>query len=123
MVGQVLSKILTFASSNGIGFAITRRITHGGNKVVIIGRRQQVLGDTVAELSAKGLKVESFRGHATTPSERVALFSEITTQYPEASVLTNFTGIMKRVDILGDEPWESVLTDLDINLREFIITV
>ncbi|KAJ3097276.1 hypothetical protein HK100_005397 [Physocladia obscura] len=109
--------VIITGGASGIGLVITRRIAQDGSKVVIVGRRQQALDAAVAELSAKGLKVEGFRGDVTTPSERVALFSELTTKYPEASVLINNAGVMKRVDLLGDEPWESVVTELDINLH------
>ncbi|KAJ3123076.1 hypothetical protein HK100_011735 [Physocladia obscura] len=109
--------VIITGGASGIGLALTRRIAQDGSKVVIVGRRQQVLDAVAAELSAKGLKVEAFRGDVTTPAERVALFSDLTTKYPEASVLINNAGVMKRVDLLGDEPWESVVTELDINLH------
>ncbi|KAJ3123072.1 hypothetical protein HK100_011731 [Physocladia obscura] len=109
--------VIITGGASGIGLAFTRRLTQDGNKVVIIGRRQDVIDTVVADLSSKGFKVHGLRGDVTTAAERVALFNQIKTQYPDASVLINNAGIQRTLDLTSGEAWENVTTEVDINLH------
>ena len=88
--------ILITGGSSGIGLAFAERFIKAGNKVIVFGRRENVLQH------AK----EKFPGLIThvcdldIESERVSLFDWVTANYPEVNVLVNNAGIQQRFNVL-----------------------
>lgn len=88
--------ILITGGGSGIGLAFTERFLKTGNRVIICGRRENVL-ETV---SKRNPDVILRKCDLTIESERTALFDWVTTNYPEVNVLVNNAGISQRFNIL-----------------------
>ncbi|ULL16156.1 SDR family NAD(P)-dependent oxidoreductase [Paenibacillus sp. H1-7] len=108
--------ILITGGSTGIGLAFAERFIKAGNKVIICGRREQVL------LNAK----ETFPGLITrvtnldNESDRTALFDWVTTTYPEVNVLVNNAGIQRRFNVLTADAknnWSYFNKEITTNLE------
>ena len=87
--------ILLVGGTSGIGLGLAQRFHAAGNKVIIAGRRQELLDTIVAEndgLSAVQVDV-------TDPASIAALHRQVTDQHPELNVLINMAGIMQTEDL------------------------
>lgn len=88
--------ILITGGSTGIGLAFAERFLKAGNKVIVCGRRENVLQsakEKYPNLITRGCNLDS-------ESERVALFDWVTANHPEVNVLVNNAGIQQRFHVL-----------------------
>ena len=87
--------ILITGGGSGIGRGLAEAFHKKGNQVVIAGRRQQVLDETVAAnpgMSAAVLDIES--------ADAIRAFSqEITARYPQLNAVIQNAGIMRPEDV------------------------
>jgi uncharacterized oxidoreductase len=88
--------ILITGGSAGIGLAFAERFVKAGNKVIVCGRRENVLHDAKEKISSLITHVSNLDSE----SERVALFDWVTENYPEVNVLVNNAGIQQRFNVL-----------------------
>ena len=83
--------ILITGGGSGIGRGLAESFQALGNKVIIAGRRQQVLDETVA--ANPGMIAMSI--DLTDPAHIRSVAAEIATKYPTLNVLINNAGIMR----------------------------
>jgi len=64
------------ASTDGIGFAIAKRLAQEGAKVIISSRKQQNVDSAVSQLASEGLKVTGLVCHVSNAEHRKKIFDE-----------------------------------------------
>ncbi len=99
-------EILITGGGSGIGFSLAKRFVAAGNKVLICGRRREVLEKARQEIS----ELSTARCDVSDENERKRLLDTTLNTLPNLSVLINNAGIQRRVppiidqrDTLGDE--------------------
>ncbi len=91
--------ILITGGGTGIGRGLAEALHKQGNQVLIAGRRQSVLDDTVRAnpgMRALPLDIES-------PDDFQRFVAEIRAEFPKLNVLINNAGIMKQEQLTDDE--------------------
>lgn len=105
--------ILITGGSSGIGLALAERFVRANNRVIVTGRRP----DLLAEAAAKVPGIVTEVSDAGDAEARIRLAATITERYPELDVVINNAGIQRRVDFVAGEPWSETQTELAINLE------
>jgi len=89
--------VLVTGGGTGLGLAITKAMAHAGAKVLITGRRADVLENACRELGES----VSYRVFDLTQLDRIPAFvEEISHDFPPIDVLVNNAGINLKKDIL-----------------------
>ncbi|GAA4702900.1 SDR family oxidoreductase [Brevibacillus fulvus] len=88
--------ILITGGGSGIGLAFAERFIKAGNRVIVCGRREEVLQNAKEKVPSLITRVSDL----AIESERVALFEWVTANYPEVNVLVNNAGIQQRFHVL-----------------------
>lgn len=88
--------VLITGGSAGIGLAFAERFMKAGNKVIVCGRRENVLQEAKQRFPELITRVSDIGKE----SDRVALFDWVTANYPEVNVLVNNAGIQQRFNVL-----------------------
>ena len=105
--------VLVTGGASGIGLAFARRFLDAGNTVIICGRRESTLRE--AQQAHPGLEARVC--DLARPSEREALVSWATREFPSVNVLINNAGIQRRVRLEDQEPWDDTGEEIAINLE------
>jgi len=104
--------ILITGGSGGIGLAFAKRFVAGGNEVIITGRNADKLAAAAKETPA----LKTIRSDAGDAGAITALAAEVKEKYPKLNVLFNNAGVMQFRNLAVAEDFESLTTELDINL-------
>jgi uncharacterized oxidoreductase len=102
--------ILITGGGSGIGRGLAEAFHKQGNQVIIAGRRQSVLDETVA--ANRGMK--SLTLNIEDPTAIQAFAAKVAAEFPSLNVLINNAGIMKPEDLAADP--------VDLATAESIIT-
>ncbi|WNQ10786.1 SDR family NAD(P)-dependent oxidoreductase [Paenibacillus aurantius] len=108
--------ILITGGGSGIGLAFAERFIKTGNKVIVCGRRENVLQqakEKVPNLITRVCDLEM-------ESERVALFDWVTANFPDVNVLVNNAGIQLRYNVLkadARDNWSYFSKEITTNLE------
>ncbi|WP_261304396.1 SDR family oxidoreductase [Paenibacillus andongensis] len=108
--------ILITGGGSGIGLAFAERFIKAGNKVIVCGRRENVLQqakDKVPNLITHVCDLEM-------ESERVALFDWVAANFPDVNVLVNNAGIQLRYNVLkadARDNWSYFSKEITTNLE------
>lgn len=108
--------ILITGGSAGIGLAFAERFLKAGNKVIICGRRENVLQNAKEKLPDLITRVCNL----DIESERAALFDWVTENYPEVNVLVNNAGIQQRFNVLKADAknnWSDFNKEITTNIE------
>ncbi|MDN4618938.1 SDR family NAD(P)-dependent oxidoreductase [Paenibacillus sp. PsM32] len=108
--------ILITGGSAGIGLAFAERFLKAGNKVIICGRREEVLQQAEQQYPTLITRVCDVENEA----ERIQLLDWATTHYPEVNVLVNNAGIQQRLNILTADAknhWSDFSKEITINIE------
>jgi NAD(P)-dependent dehydrogenase (short-subunit alcohol dehydrogenase family) len=96
----------------GVGRAIAHALAEAGHRVVITGRRAEILEKTARELSSGGKSVSAIVADIADPSSVKALFAETISRFGRLDVLVNNAGINAPPVPLEDvsyEDWNAVV--------------
>jgi uncharacterized oxidoreductase len=108
--------ILITGGSTGIGLAFAERFIKAGNKVIVCGRRKDVLQEAKEKFPSLITRVSDL----DIESERAALFDWVTANYPDVNVLVNNAGIQQGFNVLkGDAKnnWRYFSKEITTNLE------
>ena len=83
--------ILITGGTSGIGHGLARRFHAAGNKVIVAGRRQELLDEIVAANDG----IDSVLLDVADPESIAAVRGTVTSRYPDLNVLINMAGIMQ----------------------------
>ncbi|KAL7732589.1 hypothetical protein ACLKA6_019216 [Drosophila palustris] len=75
------------ASTDGIGFAIAKRLAEDGASVVISSRKQKNVDNALAELRKLNLNVHGLKCHVGEAQDRKQLFEETISKYGKLNIL------------------------------------
>lgn len=102
--------------SSGIGRGIALAFARAGMRVVVTGRREEHLTETVEEFAAHGLEVDPRRVDVTDRDAMVALADDVEERYGRIDVLVNNAGIglTGPVADASASDWDWVI---DVNIR------
>ncbi|TGE36060.1 SDR family NAD(P)-dependent oxidoreductase [Desulfosporosinus fructosivorans] len=102
--------VLITGGGSGIGLAIAERFYKAGNKVIICGRRKEILQDALERLP----DLHTIVCDIANEDDRKLLFESIVNEFPELDVLVNNAGIQQRVNL------QSVTADWNYYHQEII---
>ena len=107
--------IITGASS-GIGQAIAQLFAEEGASVVLIGRNEKNLNDTVNGIKAKGQKAIGVLADVTSKDDIAQVFDETIQTFGDLDILVNNAGISDEyaIDETTDE-WLNHVLDVNLN--------
>ena len=105
------NKILITGGGSGIGLGLTERFLKEGNKVIICGRREQVLN----QISDKYPEVIICKCDLADSAERVKLYNRIAEEHSDLNVLVNNAGIQQWITLDDDDFYKKAKDEIDIN--------
>jgi uncharacterized oxidoreductase len=103
------STILITGGASGIGLALAVRFAKLGSKVIVCGRRDDVLAE------ARKLGLETIQADVGKESERVALAKQALERFPALNVLVNNAGVQRRWGFAEEVPWAEREEEIAIN--------
>ncbi|MBC7475579.1 MAG: SDR family NAD(P)-dependent oxidoreductase, partial [Candidatus Sericytochromatia bacterium] len=105
--------VLITGGSAGIGFALAEKFVRAGSKVIVCGRRKEVLEQAKETLPELGIYVCD----VGVEKERINLFNWISENYPNLNVLINNAGIQRWKKLNTDEEWSETQKEIAINFE------
>jgi uncharacterized oxidoreductase len=88
--------ILITGGTSGIGHGLAQRFHAAGNKVIVAGRRQELLDQIAAENDG----VDAVVLDVADPDSIAAVYDSVTGKYPDLNVLINMAGVMETENLL-----------------------
>jgi uncharacterized oxidoreductase len=83
--------LLITGATSGIGLGLALRFQAAGNRVIVAGRRTELLAKIVAEHPG----IDSLELDVADPDSIARAFTSVTTSHPDLNVLINMAGIMQ----------------------------
>ncbi|MDX1628648.1 MAG: SDR family oxidoreductase [Fulvivirga sp.] len=111
MKGKV---VIITGGSSGIGRALADKFGSEGCKILITGRNQQALTETVRQLQAKNIMAHGFRADASNEEANKQMAEEAIRLYGQIDVLIANAGISMRA-LFEDVELEVIKKVMDIN--------
>ena len=122
--------VLITGGATGIGFALAKKFHAAGNRVILVGRREDALRQAVEQLSGEQLSGEQLSGeqlsgslhdngarcgYAVADVSQAEDRARLAAQFPETSILINNAGIQftKRLDEQTDD---EIAQEIAVNL-------
>ena len=105
--------ILITGGASGIGYGLTKRFIEEGNKVLICGRRQEVLQKVKAEFPS----IDYFVCDLAIENERNHLVEWIKTNHSDLNVLVNNAGIQHWMNVSEENFFEKAKQEIAINIE------
>jgi len=105
------------ASTDGIGFAIARRLGQEGANVVVSSRKEQNVENAVSELRKEGLQVHGIKCHVGSADDRKRLFDETIKKYGALDILVSNAAVNPEVGAVLDcseQAWDKIF---EINVK------
>ena len=97
--------ILITGGTSGIGFEFIKQLSELGNTIIVTGRDLQKLERTKKSFPT----VHTIQSDVSDPKAIVALYEQVTKQFPDLNILINNAGIMKTINV---HDTTGTLTDL-----------
>lgn len=88
--------VVITGGSSGIGKALAQTFGKNGSKILITGRDQEALDNTVKELSGEGILIRSFQADVSKEEDNKKMADEAIQQFGRIDVLINNAGISMR---------------------------
>lgn len=106
------NKILITGGASGIGLGLTERFLKENNNVIICGRRQNVLNDTVKQFP----DVITYQCDLEIEEERIKLYEWISKNHPDLNVVINNAGVQNWMKITQDDFFKKAEKEVNINI-------
>ena len=100
----------------GLGKGIAAGLAQAGARVVVAGRRQEVVEQTASDIRAAGGRAEGIALDVTRIKELPAFFESVTKRHGRLDILVNSAGTNRRASCLEytEKDWDTVM---DLNLK------
>ena len=107
--------VLITGGATGIGFALAKKFYAAGNRVILVGRREDALRQAVEQLSGSLHDNGARCGYAVADVSQAEDRARLAAQFPETSILINNAGIQftKRLDEQTDD---EIAQEIAVNL-------
>ncbi|MGE3263248.1 MAG: SDR family oxidoreductase [Bacteriovoracia bacterium] len=106
--------ILITGGTSGIGFEFIRQLSDLDNTIIVTGRDLQKLERTKKSFP----KIHTIQSDVSDPKAVVALYEQVTKQFPDLNILINNAGIMKTINVHDTTGTLTDLTqEIEINLN------
>ncbi len=105
--------VLITGGGSGIGFALAERFVNEGNEVIICGRSMEKLEAAKEKLPQLHIK----QCDISVEAERIALFEEVTKEFPNINVIVNNAGLQVQRDLTKEVDWRSCAKEIATNLE------
>lgn len=104
--------VLVAGATSGIGRGLAIRLHHAGNRVIVAGRRRELLDDLVA--THEGMEAEVV--DITDDASVRGLFDRVTEKHPDLNVVVAMAGIMVAEPVLDPDSLEVAERTVETNL-------
>lgn len=104
--------ILVTGGTSGIGLGLATRLARAGNKVIVAGRRKELLDRIAAEHDG----IEAVVLDVTDPASIASAHDTVTRTHPELNVLVNMAGVMLPENLLEQDSLAVAETTVAANL-------
>ncbi len=109
--------VLITGGGSGIGGGLAKAFHERGNKVIITGRREQILRDFASKFPG----METFTMDVSKDGDIQKLFKFVSDKFPSLDVLVNNAGILRMTDFTKSDPLgEDPYAEIDINVKGLI---
>ncbi|MEK9198522.1 SDR family oxidoreductase [Ureibacillus sp. FSL E2-3493] len=106
--------ILITGGASGIGLAFAENFMKAGNKVIIVGRRENKL----TEAKEKFPELHTRVCDVSVEEERIQLIDWVTETFPDLNMIVNNAGIQQRVNLLNEKKeWSYYQNEITINVE------
>jgi len=105
--------IFITGGGSGIGLAFVQRFVERGNKVIVCGRRAEVL----AKVKSQFPDLITHVCDLAEPAARENMASWLISEHPDLNVVVNNAGIQRSVDLTEMEDWAVTHQEIAINLE------
>jgi uncharacterized oxidoreductase len=107
------NKILITGGASGIGLGLTTKFVEMNNKVIICGRREELL----QEAAQKYPSVTIRKCDLSKPEERESLFNWISGEHPDLNVIINNAGIQNWMTVTDKDYYKRAKEEIQINIE------
>ena len=105
--------ILITGGTSGFGYQFASQLLALGNTVIITGRDQTKLDQTKKQLP----QVHTFKSDVSDPDAIIALYKNVTEQFPELNILINNAGEMRKINLQDTSiDLYNITREIEINL-------
>ena len=108
------------AATEGIGYAIAKRLAKDGAHVVLSSRKQANVDRAVSELAAEGLSVSGRVCHVGVDEQRRALVEDTVARYGKIDVFVSNAAVNPTTESIREMSTKAVDKLVDINLKSAI---
>lgn len=106
--------ILITGGASGIGLAFAEKFLNAGNKVIVVGRREEKLSEAKERFPELHTRVCD----VSKEDERIQLFEWVIKHFPDVNMLVNNAGIQQRVNLLhATNDWTYYQNEIAINVE------
>lgn len=110
------STVVITGAGSGIGRAVAAAMLTAGFRVVVAGRREQALQETLTTAGAPADQALAVPTDVTDPVSVERLFQQAVSTFGRVDVLFNNAGVSAPGDLLEDVRWEDWKRVVDVNL-------
>lgn len=107
------SKVLVTGGATGIGLGIVERLLNDGHRVIVCGRRDEVL----KELTGLHPAVITKKCDLESPAEREALYKWVAAEHNDTNVLINNAGVQNWMSPADDNFFTRAQQEIAINIE------
>lgn len=104
--------ILITGGSSGIGLELAKQLIARGNTIIVTGRDRARLDRATSELPG----LHTIQADAADPHAIDVLHAEVLARFPRLDVIINNAGIMRKINLLAEQPLEDLTREVGINL-------